>query len=1024
MAQRVVSAATGALNVLLEKLAALLGDEYKRFSGVGGKIKSLAAELEAMNAFLLKMSEEDDPDVQDKIWTKEVRELSYDMEDSLDEFMLHVDEKSANPDGFINKCKNKLTEFKTRYKIGKVIEDLKIQVDEVAKRNARYKTRDETIMNERNRRVDPRALAIFEDASKLVGIDGPKHELIEALNIKECETSGQVKVMSIVGIAGLGKTTLANQVYQQLMVQFDCGAFVSVSRTPDMMKILRTILSEISRQPYANTEAGSIQQLIGQIRDYLEDKRYLIVIDDIWNQATWTPIKHALLNNSKHSRIITTTRILQVAEACRSSVGVLVYRMGPLSRTDSEKMFFERIFGSRDDCPAYLTDVSNKIIEKCGGLPLAIISISGILANRPQTVHHWDQVQNAIGRALGKNPDAQGMMQILSLSYFDLPHHLKTCLLYLCVFPEDYRIEKPRLVRRWIAEGFIREEQGHTQYELGEVCFNELINRSLIHAQALDIFGEVTACQVHDVIRDFILLKSEEENFVTIFDDYYKKSCAQSRVRRLSLQAKSQENIPFMEDMRLSHIRSVTVFDNSMELYSWSKFHFLRVLDLQGCRKMEDHHLADIGNLFLLKYLGLCGTGVCELPEQISKLQYLETLDLKWTKVTKLPVSIAQLRKLIYLAVGVEVQLPDGIGSMIMLEDLVCVNIFKQSIDFTRELGQLKNLRNVMFFLRSDSFWTNAERSNYKEHMSNIASSLCKLGQLNSLSIDIDPKCKEDFCLDSGGGAPCGLRRFDVMGNFISKVPNWVGSLINLQLLSLYVMEFEAEDVLALGRLPALVSLRLITPETFPGRRVRVSGTDGFQCLQYFDYRSAIPIIFEAGAMPKLKMLKFMFSVVKTVSLISNQDFHFGIQHLSSLDSASCALCFHWNSIVDRIAEKETQIADISCELAEALVAELVTTTENEWGQVDDMKSALRAHLSSAKLELVEVPAWWIEQEVVDNNRQLFFCRHAFGTNCRYIAGYRLRFLKTEVEARIRNCPLKGQGNCTCRRFPEVELFE
>ncbi|XP_024316565.1 uncharacterized protein LOC100841448 [Brachypodium distachyon] len=180
MEAALVSAATGALKPVLEKLAALLGEKYKHFKRVCGDIKSLTHELATMDDFLLKMSEEEDPDPQDKAWMNEVRELSYDMEDSIDDFMKQVDDKDTKPDGFMEKIKSSLGKMKARRRIGKEVKDLKKQIVEVAERNARYKTR-EAFSKTTNATVDPRALAIFVHASKLVGIDEPKKEIIKML---------------------------------------------------------------------------------------------------------------------------------------------------------------------------------------------------------------------------------------------------------------------------------------------------------------------------------------------------------------------------------------------------------------------------------------------------------------------------------------------------------------------------------------------------------------------------------------------------------------------------------------------------------------------------------------------------------------------------------------------------------------------------------------------------------------------------------------------------------------------------
>jgi disease resistance protein RPM1 len=268
------SVATGALQSVLEKMASLLGYECMRFHGVRNEIEFLIEELTAMEAFLLKMSMEEDPDVQDKVWMKEARELSYEIEDSLDDFMVHAQDESAKPDGFIQKIKNLLDRTKERRRIAKAIEDLKKQVIEVAARRKRYKV-SEVISKVNNVTVDPRALAIFEDVSNLVGIVEPQNELIQLFTQEtrgELRQQRQPKIISIVGFGGLGKTTLACQVYEEIKGKFDCHAFVSVSRNPDMIKVLRTILSQVSKEDYSRIE--DIVQLITQISTFLAGKRY------------------------------------------------------------------------------------------------------------------------------------------------------------------------------------------------------------------------------------------------------------------------------------------------------------------------------------------------------------------------------------------------------------------------------------------------------------------------------------------------------------------------------------------------------------------------------------------------------------------------------------------------------------------------------------------------------------------------------------------------------------------------------
>ncbi|XP_066365080.1 disease resistance protein PIK6-NP-like [Miscanthus floridulus] len=201
-----MSAATGALKAVTVKLATLLGDEFKNMKDVRKEIKSLADELNYMHAFLEKTSEEENPNNQDKIWMTDVREMSYDIEDSLDEFMICiVDNKSPKKKSLIKKCKELLDKMKAHRWISEAIQEFKTQIKEVGDRNHRYRI-GVTSTKDSHEIVDIRALAIFKDASELVGIDEQKNELIDLLTEDGSSSQHQAKVVSIVGFGGLGKT--------------------------------------------------------------------------------------------------------------------------------------------------------------------------------------------------------------------------------------------------------------------------------------------------------------------------------------------------------------------------------------------------------------------------------------------------------------------------------------------------------------------------------------------------------------------------------------------------------------------------------------------------------------------------------------------------------------------------------------------------------------------------------------------------------------------------------------------------
>nr|ABA98532.1 NB-ARC domain containing protein [Oryza sativa Japonica Group] len=423
----IVGATTGVMKPLLSKLTKLLGEEYAKLKGVRKQIKFLIDELSTMSAALEMLADSDqqlNPEMRD--WRDKLRELAYDLEDCIDDFMSRVDHDGEKM-GF-RKFFRKLKKLKARHEIANEIEELKIRAIEASERHKRYNF-DQLAHNSSTFGIDPRLSAFYEEVDKLVGIDGPKKRIIELLAM---EMKGSLKVVSIVGCGGL--------------------AFVSVSQRPDIKKILNDIAEGVgisSRTPVGNDE----KKLINILREHLKNKRYFVVIDDLWDAKAWKIIELALLNNNCGSRIITTTRSVTVASCCSSQVGY-IYEMKPLSFNESKWLFLKRTFDYENSHYPHPENILDKILRKYGGLPLAIITISSLLLDQHE-IDEWHRVLNTIGCGLANDPNAETMSNILSLSFFNLPHYLKTCFMYLSVFPEDRKIKKRHLVSKWIAEGFI-----------------------------------------------------------------------------------------------------------------------------------------------------------------------------------------------------------------------------------------------------------------------------------------------------------------------------------------------------------------------------------------------------------------------------------------------------------------------------------------------------------------------------------------------------------------------------------------
>ncbi|CAN6227096.1 unnamed protein product [Urochloa humidicola] len=430
-----------------------------------------------------------------------------------------------------------------------------------------------------------------------------------------------------------------------------------------------------------------VEDLSTKLNEHLKDKRYLIVIDDVWSLPAWEAIRVKLPENNCGSRIIVTTRIETVAKASSVSED-FVHHMKPLEPKASEELFVKRVFGSTSTCPDGLKDTMIKILKKCSGLPLAIVKIASILAcyNSSESVEMWRRVSNSISSQMENHPTLEGMRQLIALSYWYLPHHLKSCMLYLSIFPEDYVIAKDRLLYRWIAEGLVSEQRGLTLFEVAEEYFNELISWNMIQPAENQSWdspepGMVEACQVHDMMLEVMVSKSQEANFVCLVGRQYGGGLARGKVRRLSVHGNvegeedehtSSSSSPTsssntkkkkkvveqchrrarhggVDAMKLQHVRSLTTFVEAglaKLLDRLGEFRLLRVLDLEGCKALRNKHMRDVCRLYLLRFLGLRDTPITVMPHKIGDLECLESLDVLWTRIRRMPPTVIKLSKL------------------------------------------------------------------------------------------------------------------------------------------------------------------------------------------------------------------------------------------------------------------------------------------------------------------------------------------------------------------------------------------
>ncbi|EES06528.1 putative disease resistance RPP13-like protein 3 [Sorghum bicolor] len=905
---------------VVSKLGQLVVDELQDIRGVGDKVVHLMDELSTMNAALRMISEADQSSVDHltREWEKQVRELAYDAEDCADIYRLRVNVNRRPASGtppppnhrrwyhdygvVVTWSKHLFDKLQLRRALAAEVRALLARTGAVSERRARYGIDRAVLPRSSSCWLTPvstaAALRHAHDPDQLVGIGEQVTALAERIKAAEDDDDGdrRLKVFSIVGFGGLGKTTLAVELCRQLDADFQCQALVSVSQAFDGDKDMKGLLGRVLHQivKVKQDEAAKVHQmdvehLYTKLKDLLRDKRYLIVIDDVWSLSAWEAIHVRLLENNCNSRVIVTTRIETVAKAASVSED-LVHHMKPLEPKASQELFIKRVFGSMGTCPNGLKEIMRKILKRCGGLPLAIVRIAGLLAcyNSDESVEMWIRVSNSIGSQMESHPTLEGMRQVITLSYDYLPHHLKACMMYLSIFPEDYVIAKDRLLYRWIAEGLVAEKRGLTLFDVAEEYFNELISRNMIQPDKLSITGSyrymvVEACRVHDMMLEVMVSKSQEANFVSLVGRQYRGVLAHGKVRRLSVHGNDNEPInPIknkveqrhharhgIEAMNLQHVRSLTTFQvEGLDklLDRLGEFKLLRVLDLEDCKTLQDKHMRDVCRLYLLRFLGLRGTQINVMPSKIGDLEFLETLDVEQGGIIDMPPTVTKLSKLERLKVRRWI-LPPGLGNMKALREVAWA-FLQGDVHVAEEIGELQQLQFLSIELGGEP---------KEDFLQALASSLSKTYALRSLHLSTYHRMTLDFLLHVSSPPP--LLRCLIMNGPISRFPNWISSLNHLVEFTMRRAQLAGDQLLdCLCKLPNLQTIELGS-WSCKNRELVARTTHKFPGLRTLNLSSFFGdpevVKFEQGSMTKLEKLLVEFSN-ETRSIV-------GIENLKNL---------------------------------------------------------------------------------------------------------------------------------------------
>ncbi|KAF2297289.1 hypothetical protein GH714_020700 [Hevea brasiliensis] len=319
--------------------------------------------------------------------------------------------------------------------------------------------------------------SLFIKEDDIVGIEDESRLLEESLMDGELQQT----LISVVGMGGSGKTTLVAKMYNNETVKshFDCYAWITISQTYIRDELFRSLIKEFhqSRKEQQPPELSGKDyvELVNILRSYLDLKEYLVVLDDVWDTNLWEVIKVALPDNHLGSRIMLTTRKEDVG-SFSSGVISYIFHIKPLKGSEAWHLFCKKAFSSYPDksCPRELELLASELVGKCKGLPLAVVALGGLMSSK-KSITEWRSVYDNLNWQLNNNQMLEVVKSILLLSFNDLPYPLKHCFLYCCLFPEDYIIRRKRLIRLWMAEGFIQRVNRITPAEVAESYLMELI---------------------------------------------------------------------------------------------------------------------------------------------------------------------------------------------------------------------------------------------------------------------------------------------------------------------------------------------------------------------------------------------------------------------------------------------------------------------------------------------------------------------------------------------------------------------
>uniref|UniRef100_K3ZNR6 NB-ARC domain-containing protein n=1 Tax=Setaria italica TaxID=4555 RepID=K3ZNR6_SETIT len=721
------------------------------------------------------------------------------------------------------------------------------------------------------------------------------------------------EVIFVWGIAGVGKSSIVRHVYFSEVLEHKCSNFerfgwVNVSHPINLRELTRSLLLDLHSESLQHCSMLRIKDPIQECRDLLHEHRCLIVIDDIQSVEEWDLIKAALAlratESSLKSRIIVITNEESVATSCAT----MNWNVRGLEFDEILDLFKKKVSektGS-SDVSMEVIEQAKLILHKCGGFPRVIVSIAEFVSTQLKEnrlnlegwrmLNHNFMLELETNRAFGS---LQGLFSWVHSYFLTCPDYLKPCIFYLSIFPINHNIQRMRLVRRWIAEGYCRDNKQSTALESAEEFFTKLVKLCMIRmlgsAILISSFG-MPLCQANGFFHEYIISRSMEENLVFTLEG----SCSmnsQRTGRHLAIGSTWDRDINVFKSIDFSRLRSLTVFGEWRSFFISDKMRLLRVLDLEDASGVMETDIDQMVKLLpRLKFLSLKGCShISCLPDSLGDLQQLQTLDIRDTFIIMLPKSIIKLQKLQFIRAGATIQLdddtgmnnilpqsagstsltmpstrrphdtpvswftgsrnccvkvPGGIGRLTALNSLGVIDV---SVE--RGEGIMKELRNLT--LLRDLGVSGINRNNSHKFFGAISGHR----HLEFLSVKFD---NDNLgCMDGIAKPPVNLRCLKFYG-LVGKLPVWMMHLQSLARVNLHMTMLPQEELDAIENIPNLRILCLFLKEFQDGKLQFGRHFCQLHALEIACNSRLQSVTFDSGAMQNLEVLNIRCSSVSS----------------------------------------------------------------------------------------------------------------------------------------------------------------